>query len=153
MGSRDASQSVFFCSLTVVFSEQEDSGCEEGLGGGQVPSQFFARPDPSPLSWNLVISLVVSLAVKRRAKLPIPSPRCPDNGVLVVSIPMQDEIRRNARPLMFEVFRRAAHVGGVESVLTVVSAGISKDSVLLLYLERLSLKLCGIYLCFYFFFS
>ena len=33
MGSRDASQSVFFCSLSVVFSEQEDSGCEEGLGG------------------------------------------------------------------------------------------------------------------------
>ena len=99
-----------------------------------------------------MISLVVSLAVKRRAKLPIPSPRCPDNGVLVVSIPMQDGIRCNARPLMFEVFRRAAHVGGVESLLTVVSAGISKDSVLLLYLERLSLKLCGIYLCFYFFF-
>ena len=39
MGSRDASQSVFFCSLSVVFSEQEDSGCEEGLGG-QVPSSF-----------------------------------------------------------------------------------------------------------------
>ena len=33
MGSRDGSQSVFFCSLSVVFSEQEDSGCEEGLGG------------------------------------------------------------------------------------------------------------------------
>ena len=113
--------------------------------------QFFTRPDPSPLSWNLVISLFVSLAVKRRAKLPILSPRCPDNGVPVVSIPMQDGIRRNARPLMFEVFRRADHVGSVESVLTVVSAGISKDSVLLLCLERLSLKLCGIYLCFYFF--
>lgn len=83
--------------------------------------------------------------------MPILSPRCPDNGVPVVSIPMQDGIRRNARPLMFEVFRRADHVGGVESVLTVVSAGISKDSVLLLYLERLSVKLCGIYLCFYFF--
>ena len=33
MGSRDASQSVFFCSLSEVFSEQEDSGCEEGPGG------------------------------------------------------------------------------------------------------------------------
>ena len=42
MGSRDGSQSVFFCSLSVVFSEQEDSGCEEGLGWGvgQVPSSF-----------------------------------------------------------------------------------------------------------------
>ena len=113
--------------------------------------QFFARPDPSPLPWSLVISLLVSLAVKRRARLPILSPRCPDNGVPVVSIPTQDGIRRNARPLMFEVFRLAAHVGGVESVLTVVSADISKDSVLPFYLKKLSLKLCGNYLCFHLF--
>ena len=32
MGSQDASQSVFLGSLSVVFSEQEDLGCEEGLG-------------------------------------------------------------------------------------------------------------------------
>ena len=37
MRSRDVSQSVFLGSLSVVFSEQEDSGCEEGL---EVPSSF-----------------------------------------------------------------------------------------------------------------
>ena len=40
MGSRDASQSVFFCSLSAVFSEQEDSVCEEGLGGGGGSGSF-----------------------------------------------------------------------------------------------------------------
>ena len=114
--------------------------------------QFCARPDPSHLPRSLVISSFVSLAVKRRARLPILSPRCPDNGVPVVSIPTQDGIRCNARPLMFEVFRRAAHVRGVESVLTVVSASIFKDSVLLLfYRKKLSLKLCGNYLCLHLF--
>ena len=113
--------------------------------------QFYARRVPSPLPGSLVTSLFVSLAVKRKARLPILSPRCPDIGVPVVSIPTHDGIRRNAR-LMFGVFRRAAHVGGVESVLTVVSAGIFKDSVLLaFYLKKLSLKFCGNYLCFHYF--
>ena len=114
--------------------------------------QFFARRDPSPLPGSLMISLFVSLAVKRKARLPILSARCPDVGVPVVSIPTHDGIGRNARLLMFGVFRRAAHVGGVESVLTVVSAGIFKDSVLLpFYLKKLSLKFCGNYLCFHLF--
>ena len=114
--------------------------------------QFFATRDPSPLPGSLVISLFVSLAVKRKARLPILLPRCPDIGVPVVSIPTHDGIHRNTRLLIFGVFRRAAHVGGMESVLTMVSAGTFKDSVLLpFYLKKLSLKFCGNCLCFHLF--
>ena len=108
------------------------------------------RPFSSSVEFgDIIIRLVGS---KEESGLPILSPRCLDIGVPMVSIPTHDGIRRNPRLLMFEVFRRAAHVGGVESVLTVVSAGIFKDSVLLsFYLKKLSLKFCGNYLCFHLF--